>query len=95
MESVVADFVFCLAAYPHDKWTKYLHDVSYSGLHGKVDVPLLIVTCGGHVTPPKLALINKALVDWQAITKSKILNKINGNDISHHRKISDYGHFSE
>ena len=69
IDDVVKDFIYCLGSLPNNKWSLMLTLIPIQGLEGENEAPIILVQCGGHVTPSKLNLINKALIDWQATTK--------------------------
>ena len=71
IDDVIEDFLYCLGGYEHNKWSSMLVKVPFTGFEGETDAPIILVQCGGHVTPAKLNLINKALIDWQATTQKK------------------------
>ena len=71
IDDVIEDFMFCLSSYSNNKWTNFLSSVPFQGLQGESRAPAILVVCGGHVTPSRLTFINKALIDWQAVTQKK------------------------
>ena len=71
-DEVTDDFLSCLKSYPNKKWDKFLLLVDFMDSSGRtVQVPSILASLGGPVTNVKIAIANKALIDWQIATRKK------------------------
>ena len=71
IDEVVDDFIACLSEYSNQKWSSFLSNIPHNGLQGETAGPKILVELGGKMHSQKLSLANKALIDWQAVTKKK------------------------
>ena len=70
---VMRDFLACLGTYGNDKWTDLLQNVDFTVSDGtKEEVPMILVVCSGEPNNSKVGIANKALIDWNLVTKKKI-----------------------
>ena len=73
--SVIDDYVLCLKAYKHNKWTNLLEYVDFDGPGTYEKAPLILLAIGGEKSNEKLQLANLSLIDWQAATRKKANTK--------------------
>ena len=74
--TVVADFCACLSTYGNDKWSNLLKEVPMMIADGTTQkVPLFFKLCLGEPDNTKVGIANKALIDWNIVTKKKIGQK--------------------
>ena len=71
IDKVTNDFLSALANVPGDKWSPALVPVQYKSVNGKKKAPKILVSIGGKKTPAKVALANKALIDWMSTMRKK------------------------
>ena len=69
--AVIDNFCACLATYGI-KWQALLKNVPFKISNGtRTKVPLIFVVCSGPKTNTKIGIANKALIDWNLVTKKK------------------------
>ena len=70
-DSVLQDCVLCLQTYGK-KWQALLSPTSVKLPNGdSMHIPLFVKVLSGQKIQTKLELMNKMLIDWQAVTKKK------------------------
>ena len=71
--TVISDFCACLETYGNNKWKPMLKEVPFQITDGTIqDVPMILVVCSGEPNNTKVAVANKALIDWNLVTKKKV-----------------------
>ena len=69
--AVINDFCACLTTYGI-KWQPLLKEVPFQISDGtRTKVPLIFVVCSGKKNNTKIGIANKALIDWNLVTKKK------------------------
>ena len=72
---VLRDYVDCLSTKP-DAWGMLLVPCKFIDIAGdEVEIPRIFSVLAGEVTNEKVAIANKSLVTWQAMTKKKSTSK--------------------
>ena len=70
--AVIDNFCACLATYGI-KWQALLKNVPFQISNGtRTKVPLIFVVCSGPKTNTKIGIANKALINWNLVTKKKV-----------------------